>query len=83
MRTTPKTPDTHTNVLSRRTLLAMAVMREYVRSYAPIPAIKAIIGQRAGDPAWRTVRPPLVAMDDAAAQELFSAMGVESGVAAD
>ncbi|MCB0073847.1 MAG: dihydrodipicolinate synthase family protein [Caldilineaceae bacterium] len=59
------------------------VMREYVRSYAPIPAIKAIIGQRAGDPAWRTVRPPLVAMDDAAAQELFSAMGLERGVAAD
>ena len=57
------------------------VMREYVRTYAPIPAIKAIIGQRAGDPVWRTVRPPLVAMDDAAAQELFSAMGVASGVA--
>ncbi|MEZ4610679.1 MAG: hypothetical protein R2838_10605 [Caldilineaceae bacterium] len=49
-----------------------------MRSYAPIPAIKAIIGQR-GDPGARCTRrwSPWTARP----QELFSAMGVESGVA--
>jgi 4-hydroxy-tetrahydrodipicolinate synthase len=59
------------------------VVRDHFRAYAPIPAIKAVIGERAGDPAWRTVRPPLVAMSDADAAPLLTAMGITRGVAAD
>ncbi len=39
-------------------------MRTTVEGYAPIPAIKAIIADRFDDVGWRTVRPPLVTLND-------------------
>jgi 4-hydroxy-tetrahydrodipicolinate synthase len=39
-------------------------------SYTMISALKAVIGQYSGDPAWATVRPPLVRMPADAQREL-------------
>ena len=39
--------------------------RKIVQKVAMIPALKAIIAAFANDPAWRTVRPPLVELGDA------------------
>ncbi len=40
------------------------LMRTTVEGYAPIPAIKAIVADRFNDVGWRTVRPPLVTLND-------------------
>jgi 4-hydroxy-tetrahydrodipicolinate synthase len=37
-----------------------------------IPALKAIVADRAGDPAWRTVRPPLVELSPPAREALLA-----------
>ncbi|MEM8646709.1 MAG: dihydrodipicolinate synthase family protein [Pseudomonadota bacterium] len=42
-------------------------VRSVVTEYAPIPALKATVAHHGGDEAWRTVRPPLVELDEAAA----------------
>ncbi|HET9821693.1 MAG TPA: dihydrodipicolinate synthase family protein [Burkholderiaceae bacterium] len=42
--------------------------------YALIPALKAIQAVQTGDMAWRRVRPPLVALDDARTQALAAAI---------
>ena len=39
-----------------------------------LPAFKAIVAERTGDPGWMAVRPPLVALDDAARGRLLSAL---------
>lgn len=46
---------------------ALDKVRSVVTEYAPIPALKATVCQHSGDEAWRTVRPPLVELDAAAA----------------
>ncbi|MDH4247377.1 MAG: dihydrodipicolinate synthase family protein [Deltaproteobacteria bacterium] len=35
-------------------------IRQWVQTFPMIPALKAIVGHYGSDPAWRTVRPPLV-----------------------
>jgi 4-hydroxy-tetrahydrodipicolinate synthase len=50
------------------------VIRGIVEQVPVIPALKAILARHAGDPAWRTVRPPLVALDDARAEALLAAL---------
>lgn len=42
-------------------------VRSVVTEYAPIPALKAAVAHHSGDEAWRTVRPPLVELDENAA----------------
>jgi 4-hydroxy-tetrahydrodipicolinate synthase len=52
--------------------------RAAVGKYVMIAALKAIIAEFASDPAWRTVRPPLVQLDSASSQALASTLR-ESG----
>jgi 4-hydroxy-tetrahydrodipicolinate synthase len=52
--------------------------RESMREYPLIPALKAIMATRSGDPAWRNLRPPLVSLDPGQEQRLlakFNALG--------
>jgi len=35
-----------------------------------IPAVKAMVAHRHSDPAWRTMRPPLLPIDEAQARAL-------------
>ncbi|MEM8688664.1 MAG: dihydrodipicolinate synthase family protein [Pseudomonadota bacterium] len=46
---------------------ALDNVRSVVTEYAPIPALKATVAHHGADEAWRTVRPPLVELDEAAA----------------
>jgi len=39
------------------------LLRDIVQKYPMIPALKAIVSKFSDDPAWETVRPPLVALD--------------------
>ena len=39
--------------------------------YAPVPLLKQIVAYQRNDPAWTTVRPPLVEMNDDLAKELI------------
>lgn len=38
-------------------------MRDVLGGYAAIPALKALVAQRTGDPGWLRVRPPFVALN--------------------
>jgi len=49
-----------------------------MQRYPMIPALKAVIARYGGDPAWVTVRPPLVALTD----EQRAALAAELGRAA-
>jgi 4-hydroxy-tetrahydrodipicolinate synthase len=61
-------------------------VRSAFEKYPVIPALKATVARESGDPAWRTLRPPLVelseAQSDALAAELrqlgFSMPGITS-----
>ncbi len=57
---------------------AITQRRQLVQQFAMIPALKRVLGQRHNDPAWHSVRPPLVAMGDADAERLISTL-VEDG----
>lgn len=46
--------------------------RTATRDYAPISALKEILATRTGDAAWRNLRPPLVNLSAAAAQEMLA-----------
>ena len=46
---------------------------EEVLRHPVVPAVKALIAHQANDPAWRHVRPPLAALDDATATRLGAA----------
>jgi 4-hydroxy-tetrahydrodipicolinate synthase len=48
--------------------------RLYLERFPVIPALKAILRDRTGDDAWRDVRPPLVALDDAHVRELLAGL---------
>ena len=45
--------------------------RAATRDYAAIPALKELMATRTGDAAWRNLRPPLVNLTAAAAQEML------------
>jgi 4-hydroxy-tetrahydrodipicolinate synthase len=45
--------------------------RTATRDYAAIPALKELMATRTGDAAWRNLRPPLVNLSAAAAQEML------------
>jgi 4-hydroxy-tetrahydrodipicolinate synthase len=47
-------------------------VRKAVESRGNIPGCKAILADRYGDTAWANVRPPLVALGEAAAAELLA-----------
>lgn len=49
-------------------------IRELVMEYPMIPALKSTVATRSGDAAWRTVRPPLVELSEAAAIKLDAAL---------
>jgi 4-hydroxy-tetrahydrodipicolinate synthase len=49
-----------------------AAIRSIIQSYPVIPALKAIIANSTGDPAWRTVRPPLQPLDEAQSNALIN-----------
>jgi 4-hydroxy-tetrahydrodipicolinate synthase len=53
-------------------------IRGIMQRYPMIPALKAVIARYGGDPAWVTVRPPLVALTD----EQRAALAAELGRAA-
>ncbi len=48
------------------------VLREALRAYPTIPALKQIIAQWRNDPAWATCRPPLVNLGRAEAAEVIA-----------
>ena len=50
-------------------------LRGAVERLPVIAALKEIVAHHAGDPAWRTVRPPLAGLSPTQAQELLAAIG--------
>ncbi|MGE8686659.1 MAG: dihydrodipicolinate synthase family protein [Achromobacter sp.] len=57
---------------------ALNETRAIFQSYPMIPAMKAAIARRRGDPAWATVRPPLVELSEADAAQLAQRLAVLS-----
>ncbi len=49
-------------------------VRGLVERFPMVPALKQIVSHHAGDPAWRTVRPPLVELDAARTAALLDAL---------
>jgi 4-hydroxy-tetrahydrodipicolinate synthase len=49
-------------------------VRRIFQATAMIPAMKRVVAEFAHDPGWRTVRPPLTAMDDAPAAALLATL---------
>ena len=56
---------------------ALSDLRGVVQQYAMLPALKAIVAQFSGQPNWRTVRPPLIALDDPEVEALIAALHVK------
>jgi 4-hydroxy-tetrahydrodipicolinate synthase len=50
-------------------------IRGIMQRYPMIPALKAVIARYGGDPAWVTVRPPLVALTDEQRATLAAELG--------
>lgn len=50
------------------------VVRKIFQATTMIPAMKRVVAEFAHDPGWRTVRPPLTAMDDAPAAALLGSL---------
>jgi len=50
------------------------VIRQIFQALPMIPAMKRVLAECSGDPAWRVVRPPLCALDDAGAAALMAAL---------
>ena len=53
---------------------ALDAVRSVFQSYVMIAALKAAIAHYGDDPAWRTVRPPLVELDEAQQRELVQGL---------
>jgi 4-hydroxy-tetrahydrodipicolinate synthase len=51
-------------------------MRDALTGLAPIPALKALVAQRTGDPGWLHVRPPLVSLTTEQQTALYERAGV-------
>ena len=58
----------------------ITAVRQALQSKPMIPGMKSVIATQRQDPGWRRVRPPLVALSDAAAAELKTALA-EAGFA--
>lgn len=56
---------------------ALADLRGIVQQKAMIPALKAIVAHYSGKPEWRTVRPPLLSLDDKDYRELIAALDAQ------
>jgi 4-hydroxy-tetrahydrodipicolinate synthase len=52
----------------------LTARRRYLERFPVIPALKAIMRERTGDPVWRNLRPPLDALDDATTRELLAGL---------
>ena len=52
----------------------ITALRQTVQTHPMIPALKAILASHRGAPGWARVRPPLTALDAAAAQSLAAAL---------
>lgn len=52
--------------------VTLSAIRRAVTSAALIPGLKALVARHTADPGWRTIRPPLVSLPDAAAATLFA-----------
>lgn len=48
--------------------------RQAMQGYPPVPALKEMVADMRQDPAWRTVRPPLTALDEAQRVSLMAGM---------
>ena len=57
-------------------------IRLKIQDYAPIPAQKALLARATGDARWNNLRPPLMAMDGAAAAALEAELADEFGFGA-
>lgn len=53
---------------------ALSAVRAIFQQFPVIPALKAAIAHYSNDPAWLSVRPPLVALDEAQQQALAQAL---------
>ena len=51
---------------------SLNALRGTLEKHPVIPALKAIVAHHSGDPAWRTVRPPLVELSSAQAEGLLA-----------
>ncbi|MEZ4635272.1 MAG: dihydrodipicolinate synthase family protein [Caldilineaceae bacterium] len=47
-------------------------MREVLSGFTVIPALKALVAQRTGDPGWLRVRPPFVSLSEAEQKALYA-----------
>ncbi|GIV78607.1 MAG: dihydrodipicolinate synthase family protein [Litorilinea sp.] len=52
----------------------IVAFRQAFRTLPPIPALKQILADHRGDPAWLTVRPPLVGLTEAEVAEMQAAL---------
>ena len=52
----------------------VTLVRQTIQKFPLIPAVKSIIARSTGDTSWRTVLPPLVALDTETESRLFSAL---------
>lgn len=52
----------------------ITALRGAVQAHPMIPALKAILAHHRGDPGWRTVRPPLLALDAGSSRRLIDAL---------
>ncbi len=50
------------------------VVRKIFQAVPMIPAMKRVVADASGDPEWRVVRPPLVALDDSMARGLRASL---------
>lgn len=55
-------------------LKQVAAVRQALGDYPLIPAVKLVIADGRKDPVWRTVRPPLVELDEASGNALVTAL---------
>ena len=55
-------------------------VRLAVQEHPPIPALKALLAHRTGDPRWRNVRPPLVPLSDDQSMALIERFAAISAV---
>ena len=69
--------DTEAEALQARVSACRAVFQ----AHPLVPALKAVMARRHGDPAWATVRPPMTALDKAAADDLVQELA-DAGFAA-
>ena len=53
---------------------AVREVRLLFQDYAPIPAQKALLARRTGDPRWNNLRPPFRAMSDARRDALAASL---------